>query len=327
MLRFGPLAVAAFPAEITTQAGRRIKAAVQAKAGTNAPEGAIIAGLTNSYASYTATPEEYDACYYEGSFTLWGRRQAAKYRDLAADLAANMYAGGPAVASGPEPPQVSPGTPQSPTVRQTPNAGDVVEQPKDVQRLQRVVFRWRAGDQTVDPGRGRAFVTLQRRVGSSFVDVATEDSLYDTTEVHGDTQGNEVWTHTFEFHECVPLGTYRFVVRGRADKGGGVQPYTVRSKTFEVRRSTGIKTYSKKVDGTTARVRAEYSGFAAQPLTGLPLRVRSGFAIVRVHAPGGAVNDVIAPIDPKGLEFDARVPAGSTIDVVSIEDACGNTGS
>ena len=53
----------------------------------------ILSGLTNGYSSYTATPEEYDACHYEGSFTLFGRRQGALYRDVAVAVAKALVDG------------------------------------------------------------------------------------------------------------------------------------------------------------------------------------------------------------------------------------------
>src|SRR5207302_1227180 len=94
--------------------------------GQAAPDGTIVAGLTNSYNSYVATPEEYDACAYEGSFTLWGRQEGALYRNLAKALAKSIYGGAPAPASDAEPPEASPGTPQPPTAKPTPQAGTVV---------------------------------------------------------------------------------------------------------------------------------------------------------------------------------------------------------
>jgi neutral ceramidase len=324
LTRFGPLAIIALPSEVTKQMGKRIRDSVQTVAGANAPEGTILAGLTNAYNSYTATPEEYDACHYEGSFTLWGRRQGSRYRDYMTAMANALYKNGELPLSAPEPPQASPGVPNQPSPRTTPNAGSIVTQPSDATRLNQVTIKWNGGDASVDAPRGKDFVTLERQSGNDFLPVATEDSVFDITQYDKDTK---IWTHTFEFHECVPVGAYRFVIRGRADKGSGVADYKLTSRNFEVRRSTGIRAYSKKVADGVARVRAEYTGFAATPLTGLSRRVRSGFAILRVKGTGGAANDVIAPIDSKGLEFTATVPAGATVDVVSIEDACGNTGS
>ena len=79
--------------------GLRIREAVKAAAG-GAYEDVVLSGLTNGYSSYTATPEEYDACHYEGSFTLFGRRQGPLYRDAAVAVAKALlegaeYAGDP----------------------------------------------------------------------------------------------------------------------------------------------------------------------------------------------------------------------------------------
>ena len=52
-----------------------------------------LAGLTNGYMSYAATPEEYDACHYEGSFTLFGRRQGPRLMVAAAPRWASLLAG------------------------------------------------------------------------------------------------------------------------------------------------------------------------------------------------------------------------------------------
>src|SRR3954464_3292969 len=110
LARVGGLAIAAFPAEIPQQMGTRIVRSVAAKAGADR---VVIAGLTNAYASYTATPEEYDACTYEGSFTLSLRQQGARYRDFADGLSAAMAAGQPAPAGAAEPPSTAFGAPNA----------------------------------------------------------------------------------------------------------------------------------------------------------------------------------------------------------------------
>jgi neutral ceramidase len=324
LLRVGPLAVAAFPSEITTVVGRRMKNAIAGAAGAEAPASVTIAGLTNSYNSYTATPEEYDYCSYEGSFTLWGRQQGQYYRDLSAGLARSLYGGAALPAGGTEPPIVSPGTPNQPSVRPTPNAGTVITDTVAVNRLGQAVFKWNGGDPAIDAPRNRPFVTLEYdRPGDSagFGTVSTEDSVMDTTQHASD----DSWTETWQFTECDALGTYRFRIKGRANKGPGAADYELLSKPFELRKAS-IKSYSTTVADGTVRVRAEYEGLPAGALAVLNRRVRHGFAIVRVTRPGGAVEDVPAPIDARGLEFTAKVPNGSTASVVSIADDCGNTG-
>jgi neutral ceramidase len=319
LLRIGTLGIAAFPSEITKQMGARIRAAAAKQAGAQLPKGVIIAGLTNSYNSYTATPEEYDACHYEGSFTLWGRRQGPRYRDLIAALAKSMFQGAPPPTSAPEPAQVSPGTAQPPSVRPTPDAGTIVtDVPASVRRLGQVRFKWNGGDPAIDAPRGKPFVTLERRSAGVFKPVGTDDSVADITRHAAD----DSWTETWQFTECDALGTYRFVVRGRANTGD----YKVTSKPFELRRATGIDVFSKFTAGGVAHVKAEYTGFPDEPLMALPRRVRTGYALLRLKKPNGEVVERLAfPLAPDGLEFTGKVPPAATLESVSIEDGCGNT--
>ena len=325
MLRIGPLAIASWPSEITTTVGKRMKAAMNAAIGAGAPAGSVIMGLTNSYNSYTATPQEYDFCSYEGSFTLWGRQQGQYYRDLAGGLARSLYGGQPLPAGGAEPTVVSPGTPNQPSVRPTPNAGGVVTDTNaPVNRLGLAQFKWNGGDPAIDAPRGKAFVTLEYDAPggtTQFRSVSTEDSVMDTTRHAAD----DSWTETWQFTECDALGTYRFHVRGRANKGPGAADYETISKPFELRRAS-IKSYSTTVADGVVRVRAEYEGLPDSALAVLNRRVRHGVAVVHVTRPGGASEEIIAPIDSKGLEFRVSAPGATSASVVSIEDACGNTG-
>ena len=326
LMRIGPLAVAAYPTEISTTSGRRIRNTIAGTAGAEAPAGVIIAGLTNGYNSYLATPEEYDWCSYFGSFTLWGREQLGLYQKVGDELAKSLYGGAQLPPRGSEPPTPSPGTPNLPSIRPTPSADDPVTQPQDTVRLDHAVFSWAGGDPVIDAPRGRPFVTLEYDEDgppAEFETVATEDSVLDTTRHNRD----DTWTETWQFTECdSTTGRYRFHVRGRANKGDGeVSDYEVTSDPFRLE-PAAIKSYSTTVSGGVARVRAEYEGLPDNAIAVLPRRVRHGFAIVRVTRPGGAVEDVVALPDSNGLEFRASVPNGSTASTVLIRDACGNTG-
>ncbi|XP_053680554.1 neutral ceramidase-like [Anopheles nili] len=74
LLVIGDIALAAVPAEFTTMSGRRLRAAVrQASVESGAREmTVVVAGLSNMYTSYVATPEEYAIQRYEGASTLYG---------------------------------------------------------------------------------------------------------------------------------------------------------------------------------------------------------------------------------------------------------------
>ncbi|MDQ3739950.1 MAG: neutral/alkaline non-lysosomal ceramidase N-terminal domain-containing protein, partial [Actinomycetota bacterium] len=239
------LGIAAFPAEITKQMGERIRTSID----QTGFDRVALAGLTNAYISYTSTPEEYDACHYEGSFTLFGRHQGLRWISEALKLSAPLQAGRPAPGGAPEPPNTAFGAPDDVIpARETPAAGTILEQPAaKVARTGRVTFRWNGGDPGIDFQRGKPFVTIQRRDGSTWRTAFTDDSYQDTTE----RTGRDVWTETVQFTACDRRGTYRIVVDGRADKGDGVKPYQVVSNAFEVG-SVKLEPGPIAVDGTTA---------------------------------------------------------------------------
>src|SRR4051812_6146606 len=128
MVRVGRLGIAAFPSEITKQMGALVMHGVLAKSG-GALDRVVIAGLTNAYASYTSTPEEYDGCTYEGSFTLFGRQQGARYRDFAAGLAGALATGGPPPGGASEPPHRGFRTEGPPPAPPPPNPGPPASPP------------------------------------------------------------------------------------------------------------------------------------------------------------------------------------------------------
>ena len=276
----------------------------------------MIAGLTNSYLSYTATPEEYDACHYEGSFTLFGRHQGLRWMDEILKLSGPLLGDRPAPTGAPEPPSLGFGLQESGIpARQTPAAGTVVEQPATtVSRTGKVSFRWNGGDPVIDFHRSRTFVRVQRREPSgTWTTAFTDDSLQDTTE----RTGRDVWTETVQFTECDAPGTYRIMADGRADKGAGEERYQAFSRPFTLTPVT-LQAGALDVSGGTARVKAFYPAPPAESLVALPRLVRTGTATLRVD---GAL--VTAKPDANG-SFAAAVPAGANVELVAIQDGCGN---
>lgn len=82
VLRFGPLFIVALPSELTTMAGRRLRAAVKAEIVRLKLESnpvVTIAGLANDYADYCTTYEEYQEQRYEGASTVYGPHQLSAY--------------------------------------------------------------------------------------------------------------------------------------------------------------------------------------------------------------------------------------------------------
>jgi neutral ceramidase len=71
ILRIGNLAIVAQPTEITTMAGRRLRETVKTAFGGQVDH-VVISALSNAYAGYVATREEYALQHYEGASTHFG---------------------------------------------------------------------------------------------------------------------------------------------------------------------------------------------------------------------------------------------------------------
>jgi neutral ceramidase len=320
VMRIGRLGILAFPSEITKQMGLRIRTAVKSAAG-GAYDDVILSGLTNGYSSYTATPEEYDACHYEGSFTLFGRRQGALYRDTATAISNALIKGVP-YSGDPEPAYRVESGGSYPEPEPTPDAGTPAEQPeKSVVRYGRVSFSWNGGHPSIDAPRGRRLVTTQFRKPRRWKRIATDDGFYDILERDPETN---VWKTTFQTTGCMPVGKYRFVIRGMADKGSGPEKYRIESEPFELARITNIAP-ALTVSGRRARVTATYPDPGEKDaLLALPRFVRSGVAILGVTKGRRPERRVRAHLTRDRLAFAARVPRGATVRVIRVRDACGN---
>ncbi len=98
--QIGNVALGALPFELTTMTGRRIKAAL-----ANAlpqTQYVVLSALSNGYAQYVATHEEYQLQRYEGASTLFGPWQEVALRQELTHLAQAMATHQP-VTAGPQP--------------------------------------------------------------------------------------------------------------------------------------------------------------------------------------------------------------------------------
>jgi len=105
LARIGNLVVIAVPSEITTMAGRRLVNTVTAQLGEAGARYAVIAGLSNAYAGYVTTREEYAAQEYEGASTHFGPWTLAAYQQEFDRLAVALR-NGTSIAPGPTPPDL-----------------------------------------------------------------------------------------------------------------------------------------------------------------------------------------------------------------------------
>jgi neutral ceramidase len=80
IVTIGNLAILAVPAEFTTMAGRRLRQTVLTQLQDSGIAHVVIAGLSNAYAGYVATKEEYDTQQYEGASTHFGPWTLAAYQ-------------------------------------------------------------------------------------------------------------------------------------------------------------------------------------------------------------------------------------------------------
>jgi neutral ceramidase len=94
LVRIGQLVLVVGPAEFTTMAGRRIRAAVAQELGI-APQYVVVAGYANDYSGYVTTHEEYESQQYEGGHTLYGPWTEAGYRQEFVRLARTLRTGQP----------------------------------------------------------------------------------------------------------------------------------------------------------------------------------------------------------------------------------------
>jgi neutral ceramidase len=315
MWRIGGMGIAAFPAEITKQMGQRIRNDLLARAGGRLDR-MTIAGLTNGYISYTTTPEEYNSCDYEASFTLYGRQEGYAWMAFGRSLEAALL-DGKSFSSRAEPVPTGIATTQTTPVRPTADAGTVTAQPAgSIDRYGRAVFKWKGGDQQIDPARGRPFVSLQREDGGTWRTVATEDSPADTTQ-----RANGEWTETWQFDQCSPTGRYRFSVQGVAvkDPGGAPATYTAESKPFDVGR-VPLTAGDATVAGGGASVTPLYPDPGAGALLALPRLVRGGD--VELHLSDGRV---VPATDPEDDGVYTAAVGSAQVSGVAVRDACGNT--
>ncbi len=88
----GSVAIAAAPVEITTVAGRRIRAGVGRVLEEIGVEQTVLAGYANAYCGYVTTPEEYAVQDYEGASTHFGKWTLPAYQTVFARLAERLVA-------------------------------------------------------------------------------------------------------------------------------------------------------------------------------------------------------------------------------------------
>lgn len=246
LFRIGSLAIIGVPFEVTTMVGRHLRARVLQQFAPLGVTDVVIAGLSNSYAGYTATYDEYQMQYYEGASTHFGPNQAAALEQMLGTQASAMVTGASLADTG---------TP--PTVAE--EGGLLLERPG-------VIFddknAWESfgqvlTDANLNYSRG-ATVTVTFRGGhpknnlhtmDTFLKVQRQDpnsGYWNTVATDNDFEATYQWqragvamsvvTVTWKIPQSAQPGAYRIVQQGDWKNGldQSINPYTGTSSTFQV---------------------------------------------------------------------------------------------
>jgi neutral ceramidase len=247
IVRMGDFALAAFPFEMTTMAGRRLREQMEAALATAGVHTVELAALSNAYAGYITTREEYAYQDYEGASNHFGPWSLAALRQGFQSLAQALVQGLP-VDPGPTPRDLrccqhtlQPGV----IFDDKPlgvDFGDVKENARPSYQpgeTVRVVF-WGAHPKnnlrTMD-----TFLRVERLEGGNWVAVA-DDNDWETTyrwqrEYCPPTLACSLITVEWHIPADIPPGTYRIRHFGDWKSGwdGVIRPYSGASRAFSVR--------------------------------------------------------------------------------------------
>ncbi len=246
VVTLGNLALVAVPFEMTTMSGRRLRQTVLNQLAPLGVDQVVIAGLSNAYAGYLVTREEYAKQDYEGASTHFGPWQLAAVQQEVTKLAAALRDGTP-VAPGPTPRDLrnEQTTVQTGVVFDdkllTVSFGSVVTNARAAYlRGETASVTYWGGHPKNNLRRQGSFLQVQRKSGTSWVTVAND---WDWETKYKWARNNCVPTlacsHvTVEWKipaDTVP-GTYRIRHDGDWKSGwdGLIRPYTGYSREFTV---------------------------------------------------------------------------------------------
>lgn len=258
-LRVGDVLIGTLPGEPTTAIGERVKALGAKVPGVTH---VLTAGYAMDHYGYLLEEDDYLRLGYEPSVSPWGWR----FGDyVVAQLGETFDALGTHT-DVPVPPAEATATPR--TVTDSAHAPLETSPAMDVPRLETARFELEGGD----PALGTPSVSLEVETPTGFMPVmasatrpvvngpdlvlryrATPDFLTSATA----TTRTHTWSAEWETRASTPLGRYRFVARGRAQRSGSVTPYEVVGTPFSVSASDALGTASSatlSADGTLSLV-------------------------------------------------------------------------
>ncbi|XP_053697555.1 neutral ceramidase-like [Sabethes cyaneus] len=246
LLVLGDFAIAAVPAEFTTMSGRRLRKVIEnasVDAGGKKVQ-VVVAGLSNMYTSYVATPEEYAIQRYEGASTLYGPHTLTIYLDRFKKLMEAIVTG-EKVQPGPEPPfedykQITLSTGvvfDGHPFRMY--FGDVQIQPEESYKKGATIkAMFVAGNPRNNLMHEKTYLTVEKQVGENDWKIVATDASWDTrfkwirkstlfaysdVEVEWET-GQETEPGTYRIQH---FGYWRYIL-------GGTYPYNGTTRNFSI---------------------------------------------------------------------------------------------
>lgn len=247
MFQLGKVLLVGVPGEITTMAGRRLKADLLNHMSARGVEQVIIAGLANAYGGYITTPEEFNVQHYAGGHTLYGPNSLAAYRQIYSLQAESMLAGS-SVVPGPAPLDWS--------NDQLVNTIGVVYDDKRLwesfggvkkntassyNKGQTAIVKFRSGHPQNHYRTMDAFMEVQRKVNGNWVTVYTENDISTRFRWIRDTDADCLACSYAQLEWTIPSdapsGNYRLKHKGhwKSGWGGSLKSYTGKSRTFSVK--------------------------------------------------------------------------------------------
>ncbi len=246
VVKLGNVALVALPFEPTTMSGRRVRQQVLAQLSSVGVDQVVIAGLSNAYAGYLTTREEYAKQDYEGASTHFGPWQLAAVQQEVDKLASALRTG-TTVAPGPTPRDLrnEQSTLQTGVVYDDKllwvDFGSVVTDARaSYSRGETVSAKFWGGHPKNNLRRQDSFLRVQRKSGSSWVTVAHDWDWetkyrwqrYDCFPTYGCSHVTTEW----KIPADATPGTYRLRHDGNWKSGwdGLIRSYSGTSREFTV---------------------------------------------------------------------------------------------
>lgn len=246
LFRIGNLAIVGLPWEITTMAGRRIRATALDVLRHDGVDYVVINGLSNDYVSYLTTREEYALQMYESASNQFGPWSLAAVQQETRRLALDMVNGSPSD-PGPVPAVTSPDLIQTQPTQGTDQAngnafGDVTLQPNSTYAPgDTVQVDFQSSSPNSDLKTDSSFLFVERQVEGDWEVIyqdADPETTYNWRPDNPAPQSSPSSAHIAEILWRIPRntqpGTFRIRFEGVANQASVLTPYEGISNEFVI---------------------------------------------------------------------------------------------